>query len=88
MSELNPKHPVTQEMHDLWHKMVAVLLWKHCNGRDTITEADMNGFMEAHPAANVIFHAHKTTVDLTIVTEEEGRRLMAEEEAKGGVAFG
>jgi hypothetical protein len=84
--EINPNHPVTKEMHDLWHRMVGVLLWKHCGGKDTITVADMRGFNAANPDCAVIFHAHPETVELKIVTVEEGLRLARETEEKGGIA--
>jgi hypothetical protein len=82
--EINPEHPVTQEMHDMWHKMCGVLLWKFANGAYTVTMEDMNGFMKAHPDCAVIFHAHRETVDLKIVTMEEGLRLAEEERNQGG----
>ena len=29
MTEVNPNHPVTQELHDLWHKVAALLMLKY-----------------------------------------------------------
>jgi hypothetical protein len=28
MTELNPNHPVTEELHEQWHKIVAILMLK------------------------------------------------------------
>lgn len=36
MSELNPNHPVTREVHDHWHKIVGILM-RHIG----ITEFDV-----------------------------------------------
>jgi hypothetical protein len=82
--ELNPEHPVTKEMHDLWHKMVGLLLWKFCGGSYTVTPADVEAFGKQMEGSVVIAHAHRETFELKIVPEAEGMRLMAEHEGKGG----
>lgn len=84
MSELNPNHPVTQEMHDLWHKMVAVLLWKFCDGKFMFTNEDAEKFAKAMDGSVVIVHAHRANLELKIVTEAEAMRLMSDLEAEGG----
>lgn len=85
MSELNPEHPVTREMHDLWHKMVGLLLWKFCDGKYTVTNEDAAGFAKAIEGGSVVIaHAHADRLELKIVPEAEAMRLMSDLEAGGG----
>lgn len=39
--ELNPNHPVTQQVHDSWHKIAAILMQKFGMYAVEITEADV-----------------------------------------------
>lgn len=39
--ELNPNHPVTQQVHDHWHKIAAILMQKFGKSAVEITEADV-----------------------------------------------
>ncbi len=41
MSELNPNHPVTKTMHDVWHKFAAILMRKFEQDHVVITLADL-----------------------------------------------
>ena len=74
--EINPNHPVTMEMHDLWHKMVAVLMVKFGQSRVVITEADVKKFAEEWPDGAVVFHAHRETMELYLV-DAEGAKAVA-----------
>jgi hypothetical protein len=40
MAELNPNHPVTQEVHDRWPKVCAILMMRLGKTSLEITEAD------------------------------------------------
>lgn len=42
MSALNPNHPVTQELGDNWHKIVAILMMRVGITKFTITEEDID----------------------------------------------
>jgi hypothetical protein len=39
--ELNPNHGVTKEVHDHWHKIVAIIMHKYKLNEVVITSADM-----------------------------------------------
>lgn len=39
--ELNPNHPVTQQVHDSWHKIAAILMQKFGKSAVEITHADI-----------------------------------------------
>ena len=77
--EINPNHPVTIEMHDLWHKMVAVLMVKFGVSQVTITSEDVQRFAELWPHGAVVFHAHKDTMDLRLVDAHEATEMAKKE---------
>lgn len=39
--ELNPNHPTTQQLHDHWHKIVAVIMHKLGGDHVVVTVEDM-----------------------------------------------
>ena len=50
MAELNPNHPVTQAMHDHWHKICLLLMRKQGLQRVVITPEDI----QATPSGGAI----------------------------------
>lgn len=44
MSELNPDHPMSAEMRDRWHKLVALVMLKFDAKHVIITMADLEDF--------------------------------------------
>jgi hypothetical protein len=78
MEEFNPNHPVTMAVHDNWHKVAAMILWK-CLGRNarlvvslkdiaTISEMDLN----------IVLHEHLDALEIYFVSTEEGEKLARE----------
>ena len=73
MSELNPNHPVTREVHDHWHKLCGILLMKLGKNTLEITEADVKALGDNEKAVVVDCRGGKFIVRL--VTMEEGERI-------------
>lgn len=75
MAEVNPEHPVTQRLHDNWHKICLVLLEK-LGGEIVITEEDIKAiFVEKYPDHAILAHEKKDGLHLKIITAKEARRL-------------
>ena len=74
--EINPNHPMTKQMRENWHKIVALLLMKLTAGEGaTITTQDLQRL-----AARDVAVAVKDTpegLNVFIVDTEEARRLAA-----------
>jgi hypothetical protein len=47
--ELNPNHPVANEMREQWHKLLAITMWKYDVDRLVITSDEIDRFMADHP---------------------------------------
>lgn len=72
MSELNPHHPVTQQMRDHWSKIAAVLVHK-MGGNVTITEADFAGIPPG--GLNLVVHERNDGLHLEVVDDETAMRI-------------
>lgn len=74
--ELNPQHPVTQAMHDHWHKIVGVLVHKLGQGHIVITLDDLRAM-----PANVGITCQELTdgIHLRLVDEATAHRLARKE---------
>lgn len=71
--ELNPNHPVTQQAHDHWHKMVAILLHRYGDVVITLEE------VQAMPLdCAVVFQELDDGLHLRIVNMAEAERLARE----------
>lgn len=42
--ELNPNHPTTKAVHDHWHKIAAILMWKLKQDHVVFTSMDIQAF--------------------------------------------
>lgn len=73
MAELNPNHPVTQEVHDHWHKICAILMMRLGKTSLEITEADVTALGNNEKAVVADCRGGKFIVRL--VTMEEGEQL-------------
>jgi hypothetical protein len=73
--ELNPNHPVTREVHDLWHKIAAVLLRKMGKKTLEITLDDLKGLDGTCIVADTRGGAFK----LHLVGMEEAEKLARKE---------
>lgn len=76
--ELNPKHPVTEEVREHWAKFLAAVMGKLGKEKITLELIDL----EAIDGLCVVVHMHKNSVDLSLVTMEEGERLANEHGGK------
>jgi hypothetical protein len=76
--EMNPDHPVTKEVHDHWHKIAALVMWKLGQSKVTITNEDADTFAclpdESMPA--IIVHTHKESMDILLMPMDEARRYV------------
>ena len=78
MSEINPNHPMTQEMHDQWHKIVAILMLKAGAREVLITEDDVALLAAEGDGAAVTVKNTPGGLLLRIVDRETGQRLARE----------
>ena len=74
-SELNPNHPVTTQVRDQWHKLLAFAMFKNGTRTLTITLADMNRFEEVLPGGCIVFQPKGDAITIRLVSAEEGERL-------------
>lgn len=79
MSEINPNHPVTQEVREIWHKIAALMLHKSGKKEMTITIADLQAWERDYPNGAVVIKANNFDFRLWLVTAEEGEKLAREE---------
>jgi hypothetical protein len=77
MSELNPNHPVTQEVHDHWHKVCGVLMQKFGQTAVEITSDDVAALGDNEMCVVADCRGGKFIVRL--MTMEEGERLARQE---------
>jgi hypothetical protein len=77
--ELNPNHPVTQEVHDHWHKIVAILLHKFGKREVTITMADVQAWERDWPGGAIVIKANMYDFQLRLITAEQGQELARKE---------
>ena len=76
--ELNPNHPVTESMHDQWHKIVALLMQKFNQHHIEISEGEVMSFAESGAGA-VTISERNGAIHLNLVSWEEAERLAREE---------
>lgn len=87
MVELNPHNPVTEGLRGQWHKLVALVLWKHRDvlPKDIVLTARDFDQIEAEFAdrggAAVLAHEKPDGLHLRVVDMEEARRLERETRA-------
>lgn len=73
--EKNPNHPVTADMHDEWHKIVAALMMKFAPSQTVVITMDD---IERIEGLNVACNVKNYTIELRIVTNEEAEKLLDE----------
>lgn len=69
--EINPEHPVTQELREQWHKICAVVLHKLKISYIGITAEDLT---ELGPDVAVIAHAKKDMLEIRLMTLAEAKQ--------------
>jgi hypothetical protein len=77
VSELNPNHPVTREVHDHWHKVCGILMMKLGKDAVEITESDVTALGDNERA--VVADCRGGRFVVRLVTMEEGEKLAREE---------
>lgn len=80
MTELNPNHPVTATMHDHWHKLVGVLLYKFGLDVVEIMQADIEGFAEHIDGGAVAVEEKGGRLVLRLVVGAEAAEALAKKE--------
>jgi hypothetical protein len=76
--EINPNHPVVQEMREQWYKMCAILLFKSGVTKIEITASDVERFANSG-LANIVCHPHGDVITLQLVSDAEAMRLVRKE---------
>lgn len=78
INELNPEHPVTSAMHDHWHKIVALIMYKQGLKEVKITMDDMHELQKqyANTMPVVIVEEIGEVLSVRIITEQEGQDLI------------
>jgi len=79
VTELNPNHPVTEELHAEWQKVAAALLLKLAPGKRVIL--DLQDFQKVDGLC-VVVSAHADHIELYTVTMEEAVKLATKEGGK------
>lgn len=69
--ELNPDHPVTQEMHTEWHKILAIVMRKLGINKVSIMLEDVQSLANDVQMPVVIAHSRKESLDIILTTEAE-----------------
>ena len=77
MSELNPNHPVTQAVHDQWHKIAGILMMKLGTNAIEITSEDVQALGDEERA--IVADCRGGHLIVRLVTMEEGARLAKRE---------
>jgi hypothetical protein len=74
--EMNPHHPVTEQLHEHWHKIAALIMRKAGLSKLTITLEDSELFGSLPPASmpTILVHSHKDSMDVLLMPLDEARR--------------
>lgn len=68
-------HPVTEELSEQWHKLLALAMF--CRGERTLkfTKADIDRFLAVLPDGCIVCQPNADVLTLRLVTKDEGERL-------------
>lgn len=69
--ELNPSHPMTEAMHDQWHKIVALLMQKSGQKHIEISVSDVEMLARNPSAVSIQTKGEKIILDLVPFAEAE-----------------
>lgn len=81
MAEINPRHPATKEMHDVWHKMVAILMHKQGLKHVVLTAQDIQKTLDGGVSA-VVFQERPDGIHLDLVNGDGVASLIAHAKAE------
>jgi len=79
VSELNPNHPVTREVHEQWHKIAAIMLHKMGRQKLRITIADLQAWEREYPGGGIVIKANNLDIELWLVDADQARELSRKE---------
>lgn len=76
-SELNPQHPVTESVHDQWHKLLALTMVKHGWDRLIITHEDIEKLVRKSQSGgiNIAVQEKEDGIHLTLVDNKTAHLL-------------
>lgn len=74
--EINPNHPVTQQVHDHWHKVAAILMMRLGVDSYEVTEEDVLALGDNR--RGVVADCRGGRFVVRLVTMEEGERMARE----------
>lgn len=77
MGELNPNHPVTQQVHEHWHKIAAIMMQKLGQSAVEITEADVLALGDNDKA--VVADCRGGRMVIRLISMEEARKIARQE---------
>lgn len=78
--ELNPNHPVTQELREQYHKLLAFCMWKFGLRELVITSDELEKFVADHlDGINLAIEPKGRILKVRIVNDVEGARLARRE---------
>lgn len=80
MTELNPNHPVTAAVHDHWHKLCGVLLYKYGLDVVEILPADLEGFADYLEGGGVAIQETNGRLYVRLVVGAEAAAKLARSE--------
>lgn len=78
-SELNPNHPVTQEMRENWHKIAAIIMHKMNVKHLTIDSGDVQRLSEWLDGGAICAKPKGEVLEIFLVDATEAQRLAREE---------
>ena len=78
MKSFNPNHGVVHEIEEQWYKLCAILMFKFGVTKVEVTSEDIERFMESG-RSNIAVHPKDRIITLTLVSDEEGKRLARKE---------
>lgn len=81
VSEINPNHPVTQALHDQWHKILCVVMHKLGEDHVVITQSDLIA-LGASGSKCIVAHDRSDGLHIMVMDEARARDLAA---ANGGL---
>ncbi len=75
MSEVNPHHPVTEALHDQWHKICLILMVRLGEKEIVINKADLDQVLEG-PYKYIVAHDKHDGLHVILCDEAEAREAL------------
>lgn len=81
--EINPNHPMTSSLHDKWHMLMALAIFKLKLPEFCVTMDDVEAYNKVHPNSAVLAHEKKDGLHIMLVTMEQAEALAKGEPNNG-----